>query len=157
MTNKDLYWIELDSGELWTAELVSDFVSGLVPGYRDIDPSEREAARRAYATTVSKAVQQQLLANAVTAGVVDLATIPDRELDRMLGFGNPDERAPWLGIVPLITLGGSDAGWRPPPGNVVVFDARDDGKFILSLAAIGEIRSLGLLSGPALVPHPLGL
>ncbi|MET4703308.1 hypothetical protein [Frigoribacterium sp. UYMn621] len=153
----EVFWIELATGELWIAHETADLVAGFIPGYLDLDPSEREAARRAFATTVSAVVQHELFANAITAGAVDLATISDSAVDRMLGYGEPYDGSPWLEIVPLVVLGGSDDGWRPPPGNVIVFDARRDGAFILSLAAIGKIRTLGLLSGPALLPHPLGL
>lgn len=157
MSVTEVFWIELASGELWIAHETADLVAGFIPGYLDLDPSKRGAARRAFATTVSAVVQQELFANAIASGAVDLSTISDSAVDRMLGYGDPYDGSPWLEIVPLIAVGGSDDDWRPPPGNVVVFDARRDGALILSLAAIGEIRSLGLLSGPALLPHPLGL
>ena len=157
MTDTEIFWIELATGELWIAHDTADLVAGFIPGYLDIELGERETARRDFAKTISAAVQRQLFANAIAARVVDLATISDYAVDRLLGHGDPDDHAPWLEIVPLIVLGGSDDDWRPPPGNVVVFDARLDGAFILSLAAIGEIRTLGLLSGPALLAHPLGL
>ena len=157
MTTDEIFWIELATGELWIAHETAALVAGFIPGYLDLEPGEREPARRDFAKTISAAVQRQLFANAIAARVVDLATISDYVVDRLLGYGDPDDHAPWLEIVPLIVLGGSDDGWRPPAGNVVVFDVRRDGALILSLAAIGEIRTLGLLSGPALLPHPLGL
>ena len=157
MTTDEIFWIELATGELWIAHETADLVAGFIPGYLEIEPGERETARRAYAKTISAVVQRQLFANAVAARVVDLTTIPDYTVDRVLGYGDPDDRAPWVEIVPLIVVGGSSDDWRPPAGNVVVVDARLDGALILSLAAIGEIRTLGLLSGPALLAHPLGL
>jgi hypothetical protein len=158
MTDTEIFWIELAAtGELWIAHDTADLVAGFIPGYLDLAPGERETARRAYAKTVSAAVQQELFADAAAARAVDLTTISDYAVDRLLGYGDPDSHTPWLEIVPLIVLGGSANSWRPPAGNVIVFDARRDGAFILSLAAIGEIRTLGLLSGPALLPHPLGL
>lgn len=157
MTATEIFWIELATGELWIAHETADLVGGFIPGYLDLALGEREAARRDFAKTISQSVQQQLFADAAAARAVDLATISDYAVDRMLGYGDPNDRSPWLEIVPLIVLGGSGDDWRPPAGNVIVFDARRDGALILSLAAIGEIRTLGPLTGPALLAHPLGL
>lgn len=133
-------------------------MAGLIPSYLNLNQTTREAARRAYATTVMAAAQEQLFAQAVNDGSAEIETIPDAVMDRLLGEGTVDAGEPWdYEPIPLIVLAGASPDWQPPAVNVIVFDARQDGAFLLSLAKTGEIRSLGLVSGPALLAHPLGL
>ncbi len=74
----------------------------------------------------------------------------------MLGYEIADDRTRRdREAVPLIVLGGSDDGWRPPAGNAVVVDAGRDGALPATPGALDETRSLGLLSGPAPL-SPLG-
>ena len=153
-----LYRIELATGELWLANDPAHLVGGLLPGYLKLGLEARTAARRAYATTVARTVQDRLLSEAITDETIDLSSIPDEILDRLMGEGDYDEVTSWdFEPIPLVVLAGASADWQPPAGNVIVFDARQDGSFLLSLSRTGEIRSLGLLTGPALLAHPLGL
>lgn len=111
MTSKKLFWIELASGELWVGLETADLTGGFINGYLDIGHSDREAARRAYARSVSQDVQRQLFAKALADGTVNLATIPDSAVDRLLGYADPDDNSPWdLDAVPLIVLGGRSDG-----------------------------------------------
>ena len=157
MSGAPLYWIEFIGGELWVAGQVCELVAGLIPGYLDLKPRERVRARRDYARQVMGQIQQGLFDRAVDEQLIDLATVPAAVIDRMLGRG-PEDSSPWeLQTVPLLVLGGNSSSWRPPAGRVIVIDARADATLMLSLAAVGLIRSLGVLTGPALLPHPLGL
>lgn len=158
MTTKPLYWIErAGAEELWVASTIADLVAGLIPGYASMDTIQQNASRRSYATTVAQAVQQDLFRQAIANHQIDLSDIPDNAMDRVLGEGSPDERAPWeLDAIPLIVVGGPSSEWRPPAGKVIVVDARRDGGLLLSLAVLGEIRSLGLITDRARLKHPLG-
>lgn len=158
MTAKPLYWIELTNGELWLANDPADLVAGLLPGYLKLDLAARTAARRAYATTVARTVQDRLLTEAITDGTVDLISVPDEVLDRLMGEDDDDEVTSWdFEPIPLIVIAGASEDWLPATGNVLVVDAGLDGLLLLSLAQLGEIATLGLVSGPALLSHPLGL
>ena len=158
MTTEPLYWIELSDGELWLANDHADLVAGFFMGYLTLSSVAREAARRAYAASTVRDAQQRLFAQAVNDGTADIETIPDDVVDRLLGEGAVGVGEPWdFEPIPLVVLAGASADWQPPAGNVIVFDARQDGSFLLSLSRTGEIRSLGLLTGRALLAHPLGL
>ena len=153
-----LYWIELATGELWLANDPAHLVGGLLPGYLKLGPEARTAARRAYATTIARTVQDRLLCEAITDEAVDLSSIPDEVLDRLMGSDGTRDREPWeFDAVPLIMLTGETTDWQPPTGNVLIVDAGLDGLLLLSLARLPEIPTLGLVSGPALLAHPLGL
>ena len=154
-----LYWIELnDADELWVGTTLAGLLAILIPGYVQMGTARSLTARRAYATTVARATQERLFAQAIAEGTADITTIPDRVVDRLLGDREFDVHEPWeFDAIPLIVLGGERSDWWPPVGNVTVIDARSDGLLLLSLARLGEIRSLGLLSGPTLLPHPLRL
>ena len=153
-----LYWIELATGELWLANDPAHLVGGLLPGYLKLGLEARTAARRAYATTVARTVQDRLLSEAITDETIDLSSIPDEILDRLMGEGDYDEVTSWdFEPIPLIVIAGAAEDWLPPTGNVLVVDAGLDGLLLLSLARLREIATLGLVSGPALLAHPLGL
>ena len=153
-----LYWIELnDADELWVGTTLAHLLAILIPGYLQMGTARSLTARRAYATTVAQAAQERLFAQAIAEGTADITTIQERVVDRLLGDREFDVHEPWESdAIPLIVRG-ERSDWWPPVGNVTVIDARSDGLLLLSLARLGEIRSLGLLSGPTLLPHPLRL